>query len=112
MMLSDDDRAFIARRSRFVRTWPLAGGFLVIALGALVVWLWITRPLMTNPFALARALEAGALPESTLYLLTAMLPVMTLACFGVVGALLVFAFVTFARESRYLRIVESAADLS
>jgi hypothetical protein len=104
-MLSDEDRHFLtnrARRNRF--GWPAMLGATAIWIG-LWVWLVVKAPLLANPLAVARRLQAGDLDRGTAVLMAAMCPIL----FDVVGLLmacfLVFTLSWVRLERRYLQML-------
>jgi hypothetical protein len=68
-------------------------------------WLLTARPLLANPFEVMRLLEQDAIEQATLILMAAMLPIMMLACLGLLAAILAFAHFGFLNERRYLRLL-------
>lgn len=95
MPIDEGQRAFIERRRRFVRTWPLVGWLLLILLSGLAVWLYIRSPLLVNPFEAASRLSDGTVDNSTLAPMAGLLPVMTLTCLVLVSTIVLFAFHPF-----------------
>jgi hypothetical protein len=106
MDVSHDELSFITRRSRLVRTWPLAGSALLIMAAGLTAWLFFSRPLLANPLTVWSRLDENSLPESELVVMAAMLPVVVLACLALLIVLILFGFVAFANEKKYLSILE------
>ncbi|WP_462321285.1 hypothetical protein [Halochromatium sp.] len=89
-----------------VRTWPVVGVLLLTMLLGLGVWLVWFAPLLANPFAVQARLEVDAIPCATMAWSAALLPVVALFCLLIVLALLLFAFIAFAHERRYLDLLE------
>lgn len=108
MELTEREPAFVERRARLARSWPWAGGTCLAVVLGLAVWLWLTRALPINPWAVLGGLETGSVPQSTLALMAAMLPVVVLACLIVL--VLLFGFAAFGAERRLVRIVRKLAD--
>lgn len=106
MALTPQESAFIARRRTLVRRWPVAGGACLALILAIGLWLWFTRPLLINPVAVFAGIEAGEIPDSSLLVMAAMLPVAMLACLVVLVAAVIFMFVAIANERRHLGIIE------
>ena len=106
MDVSHDELSFIKRRSRLVRTWPLAGSALLIMAVGLTAWLFFSSPLLANPLTVWSRLDEKSLPESELVVMAAMLPVVVLACLALLIVLILFGFVAFANEKKYLSILE------
>jgi hypothetical protein len=112
MKLSAQELSFVARRERITRYWVVVGGALLLLLGALGVWLWVRVPYLVDPRAVAEGIRTGTLPESTMALLAAMLPVVVLMLLGVVAVGVLLASVAVSNERRLIRIIqrERAAD--
>ena len=63
-------------------------------------------PLLANPVIVLSRLEDDSIPVSTMALSAAMVPILVLLCLLLTLALVLFAFVAFAHERRYLAIIE------
>ena len=109
MTPGDSDRAFLDRRRKLLALWPWAGGGLIAGLLGFASWLWIAVPLMINPWAVIAAIEAGQLEETTLAVMAVMLPILMLACLGVIIVLIGVLFAAFANERRLIGLVEKQA---
>lgn len=103
--LTDKQREFLARRRPLVRSWPIAGGILLVLMIALMVWLFWKNPLLINPFSVLSRIEADALDPVMMTLMAGILPMLMLVCFGLAIALIVFMFTAFANERKYLKII-------
>ena len=110
MDVSHDELDFITRRSRLVRTWPLAGSALLIMAVSLTAWLFFSSPLLANPLTVWSRLDENSLPQSELVVMAAMLPVVVLACLALLIVLILFGFVAFANEKKYLSILERTIE--
>ncbi|MCG6963918.1 MAG: hypothetical protein LJE95_11695 [Acidobacteria bacterium] len=108
--LTTDQMEFLARRRRLARWWPVVGSLLLVVVVASVVWLFVRHPLLINPLALTSRVQAGTLPDSSLVILAVMLPVMSLACFIVLTAVILYGFSFFAIERRYQRLIKSVLE--
>ncbi len=106
MELSNEERHFVAKRAKLVQTWPYAGAILLTILVGLGVWLYLSRPLLANPFFVLSQLNRGAIPESTIALLAGMLPVVVLVCMGLAVTVVLLAFAAFSNEKKYLTIIQ------
>lgn len=106
MSLSPSDIQYVKKRKRLTRSWPVAGGILLLFLAGLAGWLWLKVPYLINPWIVFDHLESGTLPESTTALMAAMLPilVLTLVVFAVGVVLLMFTAV--ANERRIIGLLE------
>jgi hypothetical protein len=110
MALDEQQQRFLARRRRLTRFWPLGGTALLAMVLALLIGLYLRVPLLVDPFAVAEQLHAGSIEEATLLLMAALLPLLSLACFLLLVALILFMFAAFANERRYLRAIDSLLD--
>lgn len=108
--LTADQMEFLAKRRRLARLWPVIGALLLIVVVAAVAWLFLRHPLLINPLALTSRVQAGTLPNSTLVILAVMLPVMSLACFIVLTAVILYGFSVFAIERRYQRLIKGLLE--
>lgn len=106
MQLSHEEQRFVQRRSTLLRTWRYVGAILLATLIGLGVWLYLSKPLLANPFIVMTRLKADSIPESTLTLMAAMLPVVTLACIAIAVIAIVFVYAAFANENKYLTIIQ------
>lgn len=112
MKLSKADKAFVEKRERRAKYWPLSGAALLVTLVTYGAWLWLKVPHLINPGHVIERLNAGTLSESTMGVMVVMLPI-------VIAALLVFAFVvvllwfiSFRNESRLIRLVRELQEAS
>ena len=78
---------------------------IIAAVLLLAAWLWITRPLLINPFAVLSALESGTVEPTMMVLMAGLLPAVTLACLFVLLCTLLLVFAAFANERRHLEII-------
>ena len=86
-----------------MRAWPWLGGALLLVLAG---WLWWRTPKLINPWRVMQHLSAGDLQPGTLELMAVMLPIMVLACLGLVALLILFGFQAMRNESRLLRLLQ------
>ena len=105
MKLTEQERVFVERRARLVRSWPIVGVICLAGVLCLAVWLWFTRPWLVNPWAVFSGLEAGLIPGPTILLMAAMLPVVVLASLFVLVVCLLYCFAAFSNERRHLEII-------
>jgi type VI protein secretion system component VasF len=103
--LEPTDSKFVAKRERLVKSWPYIGSSLICILAGFAGWMWISNPALINPWFVFSELKAESLPDSTVTLMAAMLPVVVIACFLVVLACLLFTFVAFLNEKRHMAII-------
>ena len=69
------------------------------------VYMFVTNPLMVNPFHVLEQLEADAIPYSTLVVMAGMMPLLFLLALLILTALIVFVFAAIANERRYHAII-------
>lgn len=105
MELDRDDQRFLAARQRLLRTWPAIGWSLLAVITVYTVWLFLTKPLLVNPFVVMVRLRADALPVSTMMLMSGLLPLAMLSCIILAGVLIVMMFASMSKERHYLRII-------
>jgi hypothetical protein len=105
MQMTDKERAFLARRARLMRSWPVVGGLLLVLVIALGVWLFFFRPLLANPLVVMSALESNTIEPSSLTVMAGLLPVTVLVCLGLALAVVLFSFAAFNNEKKYLALI-------
>lgn len=105
MKLVDGDKAFLNRRTRYVRSWRYVGPGLVFLIAALAAWLFVRHPLLANPAHVIAELQRGGIDQQTIELMAVLLPFVTglLVFLCLAGVLLCFA--SFSTERRYLEII-------
>ena len=86
--------------------WPYIGAALLALLTGLGLWLVLSKPLMANPLLVLARLKSDSIPESTLALMAAMLPVVVSMCIVLAVAIVFFAFAVFSNQKRYLTLIE------
>lgn len=106
MEMTTDEMRFLTRRRRLVRTWPLVGAVLLCLITGLAAWLFLTRPLLANPFTVISMLKGNSIPASTLALMAGLLPIAVLTCMILVLVMVLFAFASFVNEKKYLAMIQ------
>lgn len=106
MQLNDDDRRFLLKRAKLVRTWPFVGAILLTILIGLGIWLFLTRPLLVNPLNVMTRLENNSIPESTVTLMAGMLPIVVSMCLLLAVMIVLFVFAALSNEKKYLKIIQ------
>ena len=106
MRLSYQEQSFVAKRARFMRTWRYAGVILLALIIGLGTWLFLSRPLLANPFFVIARLKSQSIDEATMALMAGMLPVVTLACIVLAVVVVLFVFAHFSNERKYLAIIQ------
>jgi hypothetical protein len=84
---------------------------MLVALGAMTVWLYLDVPLLVNPFLVADRLTAGTLERGTLEVMAAILPIVFLGCLVLVAGVLLFVFQAMRNERRLLALVDRCLPL-
>ncbi|WP_116474937.1 hypothetical protein [Zobellella maritima] len=105
MKLSPEESLFVARRAALTSHWPWVGGVLLLLVIAFAAWLWWSVPHLINPWAVTADLQSGALSDTTIPLMAALLPVVTLTFLVFVALTIVMAFAAFANERRLIDII-------
>jgi hypothetical protein len=106
MQLTDKERIFVAKRAKFVQTWPLAGGVLICLVLGLGVWLFWSKPLLANPFVVLSKLKNDAIPISTLSTMAGLLPISVCMCLVLTIAVVFYGFAAFANEKKHITIIK------
>ena len=105
MRLAEREKRFLERRGALVRSWPIVGSVCLLGILVFSGWLWMSRPLLINPWAVAAGLEEGSIPESTTVVMAAMLPLTVLCCLLLLIVCIVFCFAAFSNERKHLAII-------
>lgn len=98
-------RRQVEKRRRLVRTFPVAGGGLLLLLAVTEGGLLATKPLFANPFHVAERVRANTLDPGTQALMAAMLPVMVQLCMLLALAVVAFAFAAWNNERKHLALI-------
>jgi hypothetical protein len=106
MTLDDAQCRYLAGRESLVRRWPAVGAILLVAIAAVVLYLFVFSPLLVNPWYTARLLEAGSVPQHTMAEMSAKLPVVFLVCCGLLVAMVLVQFAVMMTERRLLGLVK------
>lgn len=106
MEITAKEKRFLAKRTKLVQTWPLVGGILLCLVLGLGVWLFLSTPLLANPFTVLSKLRSNSIPVSTLTLMAGLLPVAILMCLVLAIAMVAFSFAAFSNEKKYIAMVE------
>lgn len=72
MELLDSDRAFLQKRSRFVRSWRYVGPTLTCIIAVIGGWLFVQYPLLANPAHVVAELQNGGIDQKTTELMAAL----------------------------------------
>lgn len=106
MSSPDRLRRHVQKRRRIVRTFPIAGGGLLLLLAVTEGGLLATKPLFANPFYVAERVRADTLDPGTQALMAAMLPLMVQLCMLLALAVVVFAFAAWNNERKCLALID------
>lgn len=104
--ITEKDVAFIEKRRRLVRWWNLVGSVTFGGLVAFVAWMFWSQPRLINPLHVVGELQAGGIPQATLEIMAAMLPIVVLAIFFVLAVMIGFTCAMIGNERRYLKIID------
>jgi ABC-type transport system involved in multi-copper enzyme maturation permease subunit len=110
MQLNGEDQRFLAKRARLVKTWRYAGAILIAMLIGLGIWLFFSKPLLANPFVVLTRLKSDSIPESTMALMAGILPVVVLMCIFLAITIVLFAFLAFSNEKKYLTLIQRESN--
>ena len=104
-MNSDADGTFIKRRGSLIRIWRYVGTAALLVIVGFSCYLFVFNPLLINPFHVMKLIEADAIPDSTLMVMAAMMPVVFLAVMFIMAVSVLFVFAAFSNERRLLEII-------
>ena len=110
MTLSKTELNWLEKRRTLVALWPWAGGGIIAGLLGFAAWLWLAVPLMINPWAAVEAIRAEQVEQSTLIVMAVMLPILMLACLGVLVVAIGLFFVAFTNEKKLIRMVDKLSN--
>ena len=109
MPLNDADLAFLSRRARLIRWWPLAGiTALVIVLGVFAS-LFFFEPFLANPMVIFARLNNDEIPVATLTLMASFVPILFCKLLAVILIMFVFVATSRSTEKRYMEMIEKVA---
>ena len=109
-MLFDAELKYIDRRTRLIRIWRYVGLAVLLILVLFTCYLFLNSPLLINPFHVTEQIEAGAISQSTLLIMAAMMPLVMLLVMFVMVVLVVFLYAAFANERKLLAIIQKLRD--
>ena len=105
--LTAEQQAFLAKRARLIGKWRYVGAAMLLLIFGFTVYLLVSTPLLINPFEVISRLEDDSLPQSTIVILAAMLPVMFGALLVVLLAIVLVMYAAIANEKKYAAIIEA-----
>lgn len=106
-MLKERDARFLKKRLYFIRLWNKAAIFLLGLITFLLVALHAKSRVLVDPLYVMDSLESGGISPGTLEVMAVMLPVVVLACIGIVTIVVIMGFAVFLNERRYMEIISS-----
>ncbi|NNJ72668.1 MAG: hypothetical protein HKP09_05755 [Enterobacterales bacterium] len=107
---SDNNLQFIENRRRLIDAWRWAGSLSLLGLLAFILWLWYSNPILINPFGTIAAIESGSMPDTSMVIMAAMLPVIFILTLFLILLLLVLVTVSLNNEKRYMSIIDTLSD--
>ena len=110
MPLSAKDKAFLKTREKMVPFSMLLSRLCGVGFVTFLIWLYVKSSLITNPNEVISHLRAGALEESTAYVMACMLPIVFLMSLTLVAILIIFIYIAINNERRYLSILKELRD--
>ena len=106
MPFNKADLAFLSRRAKLVRWWPMAGiAALVIVLGVFAS-LFFFEPFLANPMVILARLNNDEIPVATLTLMASFVPILFCILLAVILIMFVFVIASRSTEKRYLALIE------
>ena len=103
--LTPKEEAFVKKREKFARSWPLVGAAMLGVIFVFAAWLWFSTPLLINPWVVLSGLDAGSIEDATITLMAGMLPLVMITCLFLLVVALVLSFAAFANERRHIAII-------
>jgi hypothetical protein len=103
--LTAEEEAFVEKRVKFARSWPLVGSAMLVLIFAFAAWLWFSNPLLINPWAVLSGLDSNTIEDTTLTLMAGMLPLVMLTCLFLLVVALVLSFAAFSNERRHIAVI-------
>ena len=110
MRLLNDEKAFLEKRGRFVRSWRYVGPSLFFLVAGTGGWLYLRYPLLANPAQVVAELQRGGINPQTVEFMAVLLPVTIALILFLCGVFVLFAFASFANERKYLEIITREAE--
>ena len=103
--LSPQQQAFLDKRQGLIRLWRYVGPVLLLLIFGFTAYLLARTPLLINPFEAISRIEAGNLPESTLVIMAAMLPIMFGGALILLLAIVLVMYAAISNEKKYAAII-------
>ena len=106
----DNNLLFLENRRRLIDAWRWAGSLSLLGLLAFILWLWYANPILINPFGAIAAIESGSMPDTSMVIMAAMLPVIFILTLFLILLLLVLVTVSLNNEKRYMSIIDTLSN--
>jgi len=101
-----DDLGFVEKRRPLVRRWGVVGWSLLAVIAAVLGFLFLTSPMLVDPFEVVAGVSTDSIPTARLQLMAIMLPVVFLGCFLLLVVLVIFQFAAMSNERRLIAIID------
>jgi uncharacterized membrane protein len=105
MLMNSEDEAFLKKREKMIKTWPFVGVAIIIMFLGLAMHFFISVPRMINPIQVFSELNSGTIPETSLVIMTAMVPILNLTIIVMMVVFVLLAWKFFSHEKRYHKII-------
>ncbi len=110
MSLSEKDQTFIDKRKKLTKYFPICGWGCLAILAGYITWAYLKTPMLLNPFIVQERILNKQIEQSSLVLMSVMLPVAFSTVFFILIVLVVFMFIWNSHEKKYLKIIEQMDD--
>jgi hypothetical protein len=107
MTISNKEIRFLQERRKLNRYGYIALSICAVGFICGALYLVIKTPNLINPFAFMESFSNGEVENSTVILMAALLPLMTLTLFVTILAMLLISLVVIRNERKLLLIVDS-----
>ncbi len=85
--------------------WRYVGPMLLLGTTGLAVWVFVTAPLLIDPFAVFSRIEAGTIQQSTLAMMASILPLTMILLFFLMVVIIGLMYAALSIEKKYLKII-------
>lgn len=110
MSLSEKDQMFISKRKKLTKYFPICGWGCLTILAGYLIWAFLKTPILLNPFIVQERILNKQIEQSSLVLMSVMLPIAFSIAFFILIVLVVFMFIWNSHEKKYLKIIEQMDD--
>lgn len=104
-MLTEKQQRFLAKRRPFVRAWPVVGTLILVVVFALSAYLFWASPRLMNPYAALQRVQEKRFPTEHM-VPTVLLPCVMVMFVSMFMIFVLFLFVSFGNEKKYLEIID------